>query len=174
MDPSLAEWWQRLVARIVDGLILAVITSPLLIWYFIWYFRHLPELVPPSTGAAPDMHEFLQLEVKLIGISLLYGLASSLVYFAYDWFQHAKWGQTIGKRIMKIKVVALVDRTPVTGGAAAKRAAAYALAPEVPFVGGIFGLLNVLWLLWDKPNRQCLHDKFAGTVVIKTDYPRQP
>ncbi|MEU3454082.1 hypothetical protein ABZ671_10820 [Micromonospora sp. NPDC006766] len=23
------------------------------------------------------------------------------------------------------------------------------------------------WQLWDKPWQQCLHDKFAGTVVVK-------
>ena len=33
----------------------------------------------------------------------------------------------------------------------------------VPF----FNLIDVLWLLWDKPYRQCLHDKFAKTVVVK-------
>ena len=70
---------------------------------------------------------------------------------------------------MKIKVVSLADRGPVTGGAAAKRAAVYGLAPQVPLIGSLFGLLNSLWLLWDKPNRQCLHDKVAGTVVVKTE-----
>jgi hypothetical protein len=24
-----------------------------------------------------------------------------------------------------------------------------------------------LWQLWDKPFQQCLHDKAAGTVVVK-------
>jgi RDD family len=51
--------------------------------------------------------------------------------------------------------------------AAVKRSAIYSLAPQVPGIGGIFGLLDSLWLLWDKPHRQCLHDKVADTVVIK-------
>ena len=29
--------------------------------------------------------------------------------------------------------------------------------------------IDGLWQLWDKPYRQCLHDKFAETVVIKLD-----
>jgi uncharacterized RDD family membrane protein YckC len=37
----------------------------------------------------------------------------------------------------------------------------------VPFVGGWYALLDELWLLWD-PRRQCLHDKWAGTVVVRT------
>jgi uncharacterized RDD family membrane protein YckC len=28
-------------------------------------------------------------------------------------------------------------------------------------------LLDGLWQLWDQPYRQCLHDKVAGTTVIK-------
>ena len=31
---------------------------------------------------------------------------------------------------------------------------------------GLFALINESWLLWD-PRRQCLHDKAAGTVVVK-------
>jgi uncharacterized RDD family membrane protein YckC len=169
MDPTLAEWWQRLVARIVDGIMIMLITSPIWIWFLIWYFHQLPALIPANPDAPPaDMNEIMRVELKLGGLSLLVGLTQGLVVVAYDWFQHATWGQTIGKRIMKIKVVALPDREPVTGGAAAKRAVAYGLAPQVPLIGGPFSLINSLWLLWDKPNRQCLHDKFAGTVVIKT------
>jgi uncharacterized RDD family membrane protein YckC len=40
----------------------------------------------------------------------------------------------------------------------------------VPVLGGLFGLLNELWVLWD-PRRQCLHDKVARTIVIRTDLP---
>jgi hypothetical protein len=29
------------------------------------------------------------------------------------------------------------------------------------------GFGDGLWQLWDKPWQQCLHDKFAGTVVVK-------
>jgi uncharacterized RDD family membrane protein YckC len=28
-----------------------------------------------------------------------------------------------------------------------------------------FGAVNYLWCLWD-PNRQCLHDKVVGTIVV--------
>ncbi|WP_338320576.1 hypothetical protein [Streptomyces lonarensis] len=29
----------------------------------------------------------------------------------------------------------------------------------------LVGLLNVVWCLWDRPWRQCWHDKVAGTFV---------
>jgi uncharacterized RDD family membrane protein YckC len=167
MDPSLAEAWQRLVARLVDGLVIAVILSPLWIWFFLWYLHKLRNLLPDNPDDPAAMSRFMDAELNLMGISLLVGLVGASVAFAYDGFQHAKWGQTIGKRVMKIKVVNRSDRAPVRTGAAVKRAALYAVAPQVPGIGSIFALLDSLWLLWDKPHRQCLHDKVADTVVIK-------
>jgi hypothetical protein len=46
----------------------------------------------------------------------------------------------------------------------------YALPALVPVAGGLFSLRNELWLLWDQ-QRQCLHDKAARTVVVKTHGP---
>jgi uncharacterized RDD family membrane protein YckC len=37
----------------------------------------------------------------------------------------------------------------------------------VPGLGGVFGLVDALWCLWDS-NRQCIHDKPANTVVVNT------
>jgi hypothetical protein len=45
-----------------------------------------------------------------------------------------------------------------------------ALLALIPLVGTVVGMYNwadSLWLLWDKPNRQCLHDKFGRTAVVK-------
>ena len=40
-------------------------------------------------------------------------------------------------------------------------------AGNVPYVGGVYSLVDALWLLWD-PRRQCLHDKLPGTVVVRS------
>ena len=103
----------------------------------------------------------------MTGTFLLLGLTLAAVSFGYDWLQHGLWGQTIGKRVMGTKVVTADTRAPVSGQAAGTRAAVYALVPAVPSVGALFALVNESWLLWD-PGRQCLHDKAARTVVIKT------
>jgi uncharacterized RDD family membrane protein YckC len=167
MDPSLAEAWQRLVARLIDGLILMVIMSPLWIWFFTWYFHKITSIFPDNPEDPAAMDHLMKAELNLMGVSLLFGLVGGTIVFVYDGFQHARWGQTLGKRAMKIKVVTLSGRAPLSAFAAVKRAALYAFAPQVPGIGGIFGLLDSLWLLWDKPHRQCLHDKVADTVVIK-------
>ena len=73
-------------------------------------------------------------------------------------------GQTLGKKALRLRVVPLDPRATLTRGAAAKRYSVAILAgsfiPLLPLVDG-------LWQLWDKPYRQCLHDKAAGTVVVK-------
>jgi uncharacterized RDD family membrane protein YckC len=174
-DPALAEWWQRLLARIIDGLILAVLFSPLWIPPWRTFFHELATTTnsyPPGTklGNIPAAsHAIATAETHLIGKLFAIGLLFYLVAFLYDWIQHWVWGQTIGKRALGTKVVK-DDGNPAVGpGSAAGRGAIYALAPVVPAVGGLFALVNELWLTWD-PRRQCLHDKAAHTVVIKKNH----
>jgi uncharacterized RDD family membrane protein YckC len=172
-DPALAEWWQRLLARLVDGVILVILTSPLWITALLPVYRRLqrlaseyPDLTQPAAAQAFN-NGVSQMMAGMVGTFLLIGLGVGVVSFGYDWLQHGLWGQTIGKRVMGTKVVTADTRAPISGPAACGRAAVYALVPVVPSVGGLFALINESWLLWD-PRRQCLHDKAARTVVVKT------
>lgn len=92
--------------------------------------------------------------------------------YLYEATQLALWGATLGKRVMKLRVVradALNGR--LSTGHAFGRAACYPLLfsviGAVPLVG-LVNTLNVLWQLWDRPLRQCLHDKMAKTAVVDT------
>ncbi len=172
-DPALAEWWQRLLARLVDDIILVVLTSPLWVSVLLPAFRRVerlasqyPDLSQPAAAQAFN-NSLSHLMAGMIDTFLLLGAAVGIVSFGYDWLQHGLWGQTIGKRVMGTKVVTADTRSPISGQAACGRAAVYALVPVVPSVGGLFALVNESWLLWD-PRRQCLHDKAARTVVVKT------
>jgi len=171
-DPALAEWWQRLLARLVDGVILIILTSPVWIAGLLPVFRRIqrladqyPDLSQPAAAQAFN-DSVSQMMAGMVGTFLLIGAGIGVISFGYDWLQHGLWGQTIGKRVMGTKVVTADTHAPVSGQAACGRAAVYALVPVVPSVGGLFALVNESWLLWD-PRRQCLHDKAAGTVVVK-------
>jgi uncharacterized RDD family membrane protein YckC len=172
-DPALAEWWQRLLARLVDGVILVILTSPLWVTALLSLFRRVqrlasqyPDLSQPAAAQAFNTG-VSQMMTGMTGTFLLLGLGVAAVSFGYDWIQHGLWGQTIGKRVMGTKVVTADTRAPISGQSACGRAAVYALIPAVPSVGALFALVNESWLLWD-PRRQCLHDKAASTVVVKT------
>ena len=171
-DPTLAEWWQRLLARLIDWIIVGVLSSPLWIPAFTTYANKLRSISNQygSLNAPAAQTAVTNAGGHLFGGLFLAGLAAALIMFVYDWVQHGLWGRTLGKRALGTKVVRASDRSKVSGGAAGGRAAVFALPPIVPLVGGFFALLNELWLLWDR-QRQCLHDKAARTVVVKTRGP---
>lgn len=174
-DPALAEWWRRLLARVIDGAILIVIFAPLWVPPWSTFFRTLRRITdqyPAGTrlGTIPAAKNAIATaEGHLVGKLFIVAAGFYLVAFIYDWIQHSMWGQTIGKRALGTRVVKADGNPQVGAGSACGRAAIYALSPLVPFVGWLFDLLNELWLTWD-PRRQCLHDKAAHTVVVKKDY----
>ncbi len=174
-DPSLAEWWQRLLARVIDWIVLTVLTAVLWVPAVAAWIRRLRQIVLqyPDTSTPAAQAALNRAGTILLRDILALALVSLAVSFCYDWLQHARWGQTLGKRALGTMVVTAAGRSKISGGAAAGRAAVFIIAPAVPLVGGIFSLLDDLWLLWD-PGRQCLRDKAASTVVVKTRAPAAP
>lgn len=66
-------------------------------------------------------------------------------------------GQTVGKKLFGLRVLRL-DGLPLNWWASFERAGGY--------VAGIAtGTLGFVQVFWD-PNRQCVHDKIVGTVVV--------
>ncbi|MCQ4045982.1 RDD family protein [Streptantibioticus rubrisoli] len=82
----------------------------------------------------------------------------------YDPVQTVLWGRTLGKRCAGTRAVPLARPTERLGfGQALGRWLLDLTMTLVPFLG----LLNALWLLWDRPYYQCLHDKVVQTAVIR-------
>jgi hypothetical protein len=67
-------------------------------------------------------------------------------------------GQTPGKRLLRLRVVRL-DRKPITLWVAFERYGGYAAG----FATGLLGFAQVFW----DANRQAIHDRISGTVVIR-------
>lgn len=82
-----------------------------------------------------------------------FGLWSIYFTLMLTWFK----GQTVGKKVMGIRVLRL-DGEPINSWAAFERAGGY-------FAGIATGLLGFVQVYWDA-NRQCVHDKIGGTVVV--------
>ncbi|UOE18672.1 RDD family protein [Thermobifida halotolerans] len=100
--------------------------------------------------------------------------------FWYEWLLVRSLGQSAGKRLLGMRIVNAADGGRVSSGRAALRALCYSpglyyLVNWIP----VLAQLNVLWMVWDRPGWQCLHDKVARTVVIDEKrlrelYPPQP
>jgi uncharacterized RDD family membrane protein YckC len=178
---ELAVATDRLIARIIDAVIInlpiLLIEIPLAVWLGLWFIDRFelnqsastdPNEPPPVDGG--DVLLFMGLFFALIvGVTLL----SALITYLYDVVYMHRRGQTIGKRVMKIRVVRVEDGGPIELRHARRRWMAQdgmVLLTLIPLVGsfvGIYNWIDSLWLLWDKPNRQCLHDKYGKTAVVK-------
>jgi uncharacterized RDD family membrane protein YckC len=159
----LAEFLDRLLAVLIDGAILFAASLVLLVPAVIAMVAviaanaHIDEDTgEATTDAFPALVVF--------GIFAVVLLLTFVLNYIYEVEMMYRRGQTIGKRVMKIRIICTDPAAQMTRGVAAKRWLANIVAGSViPFWRWIDGL----WQLWDKPYRQCLHDKFANTVVVK-------
>jgi uncharacterized RDD family membrane protein YckC len=97
-----------------------------------------------------------------VGIALLLGLAAFVGVLLYQ----AKLaggpnGQTLGMKVVGVKVVDANTGGPIGGGRAIGR---YLFAV---IISDLLCGLGYLWGLWD-PQKQTWHDKVTSAVVIKT------
>jgi uncharacterized RDD family membrane protein YckC len=90
------------------------------------------------------------------------GLVAGLAYFTY--FEGGPTGQTLGKRMVGIRVYDFAQGGPIGYGRGVLRYIGR-------LISGIPCALGYFWMLWDK-EQQTWHDKIATTVVVPTsDYP---
>ncbi|MBE1486571.1 RDD family protein [Plantactinospora soyae] len=162
----LASFTDRLLAVLIDGAILGgtvmVLAIPAFVIFFATagsdFFTTTPG--PDGTYPAPD---FLDILVPLLLMEAGLLLVAMILQYVYHVEMAKRTGQTIGKRIMKVKITPLDPAGSISRAFLAKRFLVQwggSLIPGLTYLDG-------LWQLWDKPYQQCLHDKFAKTVVVK-------
>ena len=149
----LAGVGQRLGARVIDGILTTVgIVIPFVLAVILIQF--LPD---DSPAIAAIMIPVLVL--AFIGVPYLYEVEYPL----------RRGGQTPGKQMVKIAVTPLEPGARLTRGVLVKR---WLLVMVFNILSQCYvGLIDPLWLLWDKPYRQCLHDKWPRTCVVKLGWP---
>ncbi|MFD0107393.1 RDD family protein [Streptomyces sp. NPDC127164] len=150
---------KRLAARLIDTVVLGAVTAV--------------AAVPLGTKAVDHVTGKID-EAKLSGetvtVWLLDGTTSTylgivlavLLVFGglYEALPTAKWGRTLGKKLLGLEVRDIEAHEPPSLGAALRRWLVY----SVPGLLAI-GLVGVAWCLFDRPWRQCWHDKAANTFV---------
>jgi len=94
------------------------------------------------------------------------GLLSLIVDAAYITLMLGQKGQTVGNMAVHTRVVDSRTGGQISYGKALGRWASE-LVLVILFV--IPWILDILWPLWDRDN-QTLHDKMAGTVVLRDQY----
>ncbi|MEU5995137.1 RDD family protein [Spirillospora sp. NPDC047418] len=165
---ELAGRMARLGAGIIDSIVLGVAAVPAALLSIRWdKMRESIDSGEPITDPL-DLYNIPRL---LTGYLIVFVLG-----FAYFTVLHAKFGQTLGKKAFGIRVVKASDLSAVTWGQVfARQGFVYAITLVTVAINffaaggaviGLLGLLDNAWILWDE-RRQSVHDKVAGTVVMK-------
>ena len=100
------------------------------------------------------------IDESLIELGFALWFVGFLAYSVY--FVGGASGQTVGKRVLGIRVIDFR-----TGGSIGYGRAALRYVGSI--ISGWFCYLGYLWMLWDR-ERQCWHDKMANDVVVPVEY----
>jgi uncharacterized RDD family membrane protein YckC len=173
----LSGWWRRVAARIVDGVICAVLTAVVTFPALSRAAGIMSEFFRASIDAAQTGGTPPPAPVELASALLPVSLASIVIYMAYEIVLLTWRGTTPGRRLVGISVRLRERPGPPPLSAVVRRTfvkeagSIVGLLPVVGILGSLFTILDSLWPLWDE-RRQALHDKAGATNVVLGQQPR--
>ena len=147
---NLASPWYRLLARIIDFLILII------------------PLVIVSVIFGAGLYGLGGGDVSFVG-QFIAGIITTAISLAYEFYFLSTRGATIGKKAVNVLVVQ-EDGSPLNQEVTLKRLILPALQ-VIPILGGIIGLvvgLATVIMIFVDDRRQVPHDKVAKTLVVST------
>ncbi|MDJ0379607.1 RDD family protein [Streptomyces sp. G-G2] len=154
--PPLAPFGKRLAARVIDALIIGI---PLYVLELIFSSKR----YVVDTNKGDDVSDVVVRSYS--GSGLIWTLIGILAYVGYDWFMTKRNGQTLGKKLMGLRVAMLNDGGVPPSNASLTRAAVLWL-PTLICCFCLWPIALVVSVLIDKPYKQGWHDKAAKTVVV--------
>jgi len=143
-DEELASRWKRLGAALIDSFLAIAVFIPLLQAMGIWDSL--------MQGIEPSFETNMQL-----------GIIAIVLFLAMHGYLLAKYGQTIGKKLLGIRIVSLENELPEFGGLILKRYVPQWIVVNIPGIS-ILSLVDVLFIF--RADKRCVHDLIAGTKVI--------
>ena len=145
---ELAGRGARLGAAIIDGIII------LLIAWLMWYVFAPGMFSKMIAGHKPS---FL--------LSLMVGLSTLVVWIAINFSLLARNGQTVGKKMLGIKIARADNTACSVWRIAGRRFLIPGLIGQIPIAGLFFGFADILFIF--RESRRCVHDLIADTIVIQ-------
>lgn len=142
---TLASRGNRFLGALIDGILMMVLIMPVMFLSGFWE-------AAANAGGASFMFNLMALA------------ASFLTYCLINGYLLAQSGQTVGKKIMKTKIVNMDGSQPPLAHILLRRLLPVQLLVLVPFVGNFLSLVDALFVFRD--DRRCIHDHIAGTKVI--------
>jgi RDD family protein len=161
----------RFVARVIDVLAVLGLNAAVNGWFvYKWWQVNEPFWREFSRRfAAGQSTSGLEAPAEGSTLMIVILILATALWFAYEVPAHAGNGQTVGKRLNRIKVMRLESTEPLGFGRAMRRWNPLGL-PTLLWtcfgIGFVLQIVDCLWVAIDRPLHQALHDKSAVTVVV--------
>lgn len=148
-----ADWGRRLRARLIDQAPTYVGLIIFLTGYLVWVIE-----LAQSGGSTPHFEGAAI--AMIIGLSVMLG---SLAWVAYNrWMIAGRTGQSLGKRVTKIRLIGEETKAPV--------GALNAFIRDLVHILDGLTVVGYLWPRWDD-KKQTFGDKIMKTIVINAEPP---
>ena len=148
----LATRTERFAGAFVDGIVQAILVVPASFAFFFILMMVITIEDENSLG--------FELLTSVLGFFIGAG-----TFILLNGYLLATRGQTLGKVLLKTKIVSESGEQLPINHLLLKRYLPIWVLTSLPWIGGVFGLVNAVAIFRD--NRKCFHDDFAGTKVIK-------
>ncbi|WP_406106343.1 RDD family protein [Streptomyces sp. NBC_01003] len=150
---------KRLAARLIDTVVLGAVTAVAAVPLGTKAVDHIDGKIDAAKASGRQATVWLLdgTTGAYLGIVLAVLLVAGVLYEALP---TAKWGRTLGKKVCGLQVRDIEEHAAPTFGAALRRWLVYSVTGLLAI-----GVVGVLWCLFDRPWRQCWHDKAARTFV---------
>ena len=143
---KLASRWRRLGAAMLDFVVVGILAASLM----------------DVIGLDDMLNEAM---MSSLVYSLVLGTLFSVLFLLINFKLLKDKGQTIGKKVVGIKIVNLAGGQATWGKNLSKRYATFLIPGQIPVIGSIFSLVNVLFVFGKK--KRCIHDYAGSTQVVK-------
>ncbi len=171
----LAPWWRRLVARIIDEIVCGLLGLPLVLPVVLLRGEVLTSYLDAVQAASLGGRSVPVASEEVLATVAIIGLLGVLVYFIYETVGLVRFGTTLGRKAVRIRV-RRCDRGPLNLEAVSRRSAVKVAGPVVsgaPGIGdaGLFiVLIDIGRGLLDR-GRRTVHDLAGGTEVVLEEGP---
>ncbi|WP_406139564.1 RDD family protein [Streptomyces sp. NBC_01089] len=154
-----ASLGKRFAARLIDTVVLGAVAGAVAVPFLTKAADHISGKIDEAKLSGTTVTVWLLdgTTAGYLGAAIGAFLVLGLLYEALP---TAKWGRTLGKKLCQVQVRDMESYEPPSFGGAVTRWLLYGVLGLL-----VVGIVNVLWCLFDRPWRQCLHDKAARTFV---------
>ena len=160
-----AGFWLRLVAIIIDNLVLSI---PFLILFFLFFAGMIPELIRTAQQNPQDPQVMTQMMLSFlprIFFLIILGAVASWLYWAL--MESSSYQATLGKKALGLYVTDL-EGNRVSFAKASGRFWSGKGIGMVPYIGPLYRLVDCV-LAGFTERKQALHDMIAGCLVLRNN-----